>query len=193
MDDLTVQSGQTKKKFGVGSIRKLGKFLGLGGRTSKSETKSQVDDYEEFDQINPPSNGIESIMALSPQQRTLAVMSIIGKETERSSTLSPTPNVSGGFKPKMIPPPQPRAPGKDPQTFRESEVVQDISIEVTRPVPPVHVPSQRVEDIIRQKLPLHRRNSKLMTSASTEERSETKEPELINNSEQVVHFPSNLK
>lgn len=182
MDDLTVQTGQNKKRFGVSSIRKLGKFLGLGGSATKSETKSQIDDYEVPDQINPPSNGIDRIMALSPQERSLAVMAII--EPDVASRVSPSPTTFGGFKPKTLPTPRNRGQelGNDISfsSLKESDDLKDITVEIksVSPVPPTHnplAPPQRVEDIIRQKIPLHRRNSKLTSTDSTEDRIETKE------------------
>jgi hypothetical protein len=171
MDDSTTIK---KKKFG--GIRRLGKFFGLGGSATKSETKSQIDDYEEFD-LGTATNGIESIMALTPEQRALPVILLTEPDTKPISPVSV--NSSSGFKPKSIPTSLNRAPGRvlSPRN-RESEFIakvptQDLPSPVAAaPAVVAPAPAQRVEDIIRLKIPLHRRNSK-STSSGSEERTET--------------------
>jgi hypothetical protein len=172
MDDSTTIK---KKKFG--GIRKLGKFFGLGGSATKSETKSQIDDYEEFD-LSTATNGIESIMALTPEQKALPVILLTEPEPQPPSPASIN---SSGFKPKSIPTSLNRAPGRTPLSSRsqDSKILEPVPTPDPSPPPPsaapVSVPTQRVEDIIRLKIPLHRRNSKLTTSES-EERIESQLP-----------------
>lgn len=207
MDDLTPHK---KKRFS--GIRRLGKFFGLGGSASKSETKSQIDDYEDFDPSNTNDNSIESIMALTPEQRVLPP--ILHPEPQLYVQTIP---ISNGFKPKALPPSLNRVPGRgsprsidnNPQnpsstasTPRSSDEQQsqlqpqtNSDIKQQSPThheqqqqqqqpPPQPQQSQRIEDIIRLKLPFARKSSRLLntqksTESAPEERVESKEKKNI--------------
>jgi hypothetical protein len=185
MDDLAPHK---KKKFG--GIRKLGKFFGLGGRSSRSETKSQIDDCEEFDSVSvSPNNGIESIMALTEEQKAQPIISFLLSSEEddvvdnrpgqlhhhhQQQSLKLNLASGGGFKPKSLPSSLSRAPGRETSSPKSASTIsqavdteQQSTVQSPRPSAPpppkeFDQQQQRVEDLIRSKIVLKKKKSKLL-------------------------------